>query len=126
MRPGDAPARWRLPPRYWAAMPAARTTSKSPSRILLGGALLIASALAAGCGQKVVDDQKLEAQIKANLEGRTGVRIASVSCPTGVDVDPGHRFDCVARAQDGRQARVRVLIRDKDADVTIVAVSATR
>jgi hypothetical protein len=87
---------------------------------------LLAAAICSGCGQKVVDDQKLEAQITANLEGRTAVGIASVVCPTGVAVEPGRRFDCVATARDGRKARVRVLIRNADADVTIVAVSAKR
>ena len=114
-------------PRYWAAVPAAGTPSPSRGRIALGLAAALLAAVVSGCGQKVVDDQKLEAQIKANLEGRTGVPLASVVCPTGIEVDPGRRFDCVAqRAGDGRKARVTVLIRNKDADVTIVAVSAKR
>jgi hypothetical protein len=123
MRAGGAPA----VPRYWAAVPAAGTSSPRRGRIVLGlAAALLAALGASGCGQKVVDDQKLEAQIKANLESRTGVRVASVVCPTGVEVEPGRRFDCVARAEDEKKARVTVLIRNKDADVTIVAVSAKR
>jgi hypothetical protein len=123
MSPGDAPVR----PRYWAALPASRTRSGSRARAVLAAAgLLAAMTLASGCGGKVIDDQKLEAQIAANLEGRTGVRIASVVCPTGIDVEPGRRFDCEARTKAGRSARVTVLIRNRDADVTIVALSATR
>ena len=113
--------------RYWAAVPAAGTASPSRRPIVPGVAVtLLAAAICSGCGQKVVDDQKLEAQITANLEGRTAVRIASVICPTRVAVEPGRRFDCVATARDGRKARVSVLIRNADADVTIVAVSAKR
>jgi hypothetical protein len=93
--------------------------------LILPAAAVAAGLLLAGCGQ-VVDDQKLEDQITANLEHRTGVRIASAVCPTGVDVEPGRRFDCVVTARDGRRAAVTVRIRNKDADVTIVAVSAKR
>ena len=114
-------------PRYWAAVPAAGTLHMTQSRALLGlAAALIAAALASGCGQDVIDDQKLEDQITANLEHRTGVRITSAVCPTGIDVEPGRRFDCVVTARGGRAARVTVLIRNRDADVTIVAVSANR
>src|SRR6476659_6563342 len=91
--------------RYWAAVPAAGTASPSRRPIVPGLAVaLLAAAICSGCGQKVVDDQKLEAQVKANLEDRTGVRIASVVCPTGIGVEPGRRFDCVATARDGRKA----------------------
>src|SRR6478735_1939879 len=96
--------------RYWAAVPAAGTASPSRRPVVPGLAVaLLVAAIGSGCGQKVVDDQ--------NLEGRTAVKIASVVCPTGIGVEPGRRFDCVATARDGRKARVRVLIRNEDADV---------
>jgi hypothetical protein len=82
--------------------------------LLLGAALLLL-----GCGT-VIDRQKLEDTIAADLE-RAGVSgLLSVSCPADVEVDPGRKLLCTVRLSGGRTETATLLIRNRDADVSLV------
>jgi hypothetical protein len=77
----------------------------------------------AGCGDKVIDDVKAEGFVEDGLESESGVRVASVDCPSDVDVEKGKTFDCTAVTDRGR---FTVTIRMTDDEGTVVPVSARR
>jgi hypothetical protein len=74
---------------------------------------------ASGCG-RTIDTKKAERSIKAGLESRTNGRtaIASVSCPDGIDVKKGKRFDCTVKGTNGKTATVTVVQTDGNGNVT--------
>jgi NAD(P)H-hydrate repair Nnr-like enzyme with NAD(P)H-hydrate epimerase domain len=96
-------------------------------RALVAAALIAFAALGtAGCGGKVIDDQKAETAIKADFERSTGVKVTSVDCPGNVDVKPGATFDCTVNAASGRSATVTLKILNDNADVKPIALHANK
>jgi Domain of unknown function (DUF4333) len=87
-----------------------------------GGAVLAALAIA-GCGDKVIDDEKAEGFIEDGLESQSRLRVASVDCPADVEVERGRTFDCTAVTDRGRYT---ITIRMTDDDGTIAPVGAER
>jgi hypothetical protein len=104
--------------------------------ILLGGmrttrfaVLATALALAAvagicvsGCGETVVDDVKLEEQLKHEVETSRGEKVASVDCPSGVEVKPKTKFECSIYPKKGKKETAVLLIRNDEADITLVEI----
>jgi NAD(P)H-hydrate repair Nnr-like enzyme with NAD(P)H-hydrate epimerase domain len=83
-------------------------------------ALLAVAALgAAGCGETVIDSTKTEATIEENLEKSVGQKVASVDCPSGVEVEAGRTFDCTVALEDGKQETATLKILNSDADVEV-------
>lgn len=82
---------------------------------LLALALLIVS----GCGETVIDDVKTEGAIEKNLEDSVGQNVASVDCPSGVEVTAGDTFDCQVRLAGGGSETVTLKILNDDADVEL-------
>ncbi|HEX3240976.1 MAG TPA: DUF4333 domain-containing protein [Solirubrobacterales bacterium] len=89
-------------------------------RILLLIALLVAAAAAVGCGETVVDDVKLEEQLQHEFETKRGEKVKSVDCPSGVEVKPNTKFDCTIVPQKGEKETAVLLIRNDEADITLV------
>jgi NAD(P)H-hydrate repair Nnr-like enzyme with NAD(P)H-hydrate epimerase domain len=89
-------------------------------------AVAIAALLVAGCGSKVIDDQKAEAAIKSDVEKNTSVKVASVDCPGDVEVKTGETFNCTVRAQDGRSATVTLKVLNENADVKVVNLKTNK
>jgi hypothetical protein len=88
--------------------------------------VVVAAALTlavAGCGEEVIDDGKAEGFIRDGLEDQGGLTVASVDCPSDVDVEKGKTFDCTAETDRGR---FEVTIRMTDDEGTIVPVDAKR
>ncbi len=83
---------------------------------------MLATALSLSGCRTVIDDGKLEAQVKANLQNVQGVEIESVDCPSDVDVRPGVIFDCEVVTRDGVRATAVLKNRDGDANVTFLDV----
>jgi hypothetical protein len=88
-------------------------------RLLLVPLVLVPALVAFGCS-KQIDTGKAERSIKAGLATKTsdGLRIASVSCPKGIDVKKGNTFMCTVRGSNGKTAQVTVVQRDDKGNVT--------
>ncbi len=90
------------------------------------GALLAVVAIVlavAGCGSTVIDQQKVEEQVKESSEKISGAKVSSVECPSGVDVEPGATFTCSVKFSSGKEETAKLKIRDKEADVDFEALS---
>ena len=91
-----------------------------PGRLGALVALLLAAFLAAGCGETIIDLSKAEDQIKASVEESPGAKVETVDCPSDVEVEPKAKFTCTVRLSEGRTATVTLLIRDEDANLSIL------
>lgn len=58
----------------------------------------------------------VQAQIASGIKAQTGVTV-TVSCPANPPLDPGSKFECIARAADGSSTVVTVTIQDRQGDV---------
>jgi hypothetical protein len=82
-------------------------------------ALILATILAVGCGETVIDDAKTEAAIESNLSKSLGKKVSSVECPSDVEVKAGESFDCTVTLSDGKQETASLKILNEDADVEV-------
>jgi len=84
-------------------------------------AMLIAMLLVAvaGCGETVIDDVKTEDAIAQNLESSLDKKVASVECPSGVEVKTGVSFDCTVKLTDGKRETATLKVLNEDADVEV-------
>ncbi len=82
-------------------------------------ALALAAFAAAGCGETVIDDAKIEDTIQADVEKSRDEKVRSVDCPEP-EVDPGATFTCAVEYPDGKQATITLKIRNEDADLDVV------
>jgi NAD(P)H-hydrate repair Nnr-like enzyme with NAD(P)H-hydrate epimerase domain len=100
------------------------------SRRLVAVPSLLAAGLAlapvAGCGKTVIDDAKTEAAIEQNLERSAGKKVASVDCPSDVEVEKGERFDCVVSLDGGKEETATMKILNEDADIELTNLKAAK
>jgi hypothetical protein len=92
------------------------------SRLVALVGLAIAALALAACGETVVDDVKLEEQLKHEVETSRGEKVKSVDCPSGVEVKPQTKFNCTIVPQKGKKETAVLLIRNNDADITLVEI----
>jgi Domain of unknown function (DUF4333) len=82
-------------------------------------AIGLAAALPLGaCGEARLDTGEAESAIRAGVARQTGVKIDSVRCPDEVEARRGHTFRCLALASNGQRARVQVIQRDDEGNVS--------
>lgn len=79
--------------------------------------------IAAGCGSTVIDQQKVEEQVKESSEKASGAKVSTVECPSGVDVEPGATFTCSVKFSSGKESTAKLKIRDKEADLNFENLS---
>ena len=91
------------------------------SGVLLG--LIAVAVLAAGCGETIIDSQKTEEQLEANLSHSLKEKISSVDCPSNQKVEKGATFDCSVKLQKGQEQTVTLKIRNDNADISVTNVS---
>jgi len=94
------------------------------SRFGAVAALAVAVFVGAGCGETVIDSAKMEGTIEENLEKSTGRKVASVDCPSGVEVKTGATFDCTVSLAGGKQETVTLKILNSDADTEITNIKS--
>lgn len=82
-------------------------------------ALALAVFLVAGCGETVIDDVKTEEAIEENLQKSVGQKVATVDCPSGVEVEAGKTFDCAVTLAGGKGETATLKIINSDADVEV-------
>jgi len=80
----------------------------------------------AGCGETVIDSSKVGAAIQANLEKALHKKVTSVSCPSEQKVEPGATFTCSVSFSDGRGATATLKILNKEADVSMIGLRASK
>lgn len=84
----------------------------------LGAVCVVLAAVAlSGCADLVVDQDKAQDTIEADILAKSEIPVRSVSCPENVEVIPGDRFSCLVSASGGQRYRARLLILDDEADV---------
>jgi len=81
--------------------------------------LVLAALLITACGETVIDDVKTEDAIEQNLEDSLGKKVASVDCPSGVEVEQGASFDCAVKLAGGKGETATLKVLNEDADVEI-------
>lgn len=74
----------------------------------------------------MIDREKLQDTIQASLESSLHEKIKGVECPSGQSVDPGVTFTCEVIFSDHRRETATMKIRDKEADVSMVDLEATK
>jgi NAD(P)H-hydrate repair Nnr-like enzyme with NAD(P)H-hydrate epimerase domain len=97
-----------------------------PGRFGALAALALAVFLAAGCGETVIDDAKTEAAIEENLQKSVGQKVASVDCPSGVEVKAGKTFDCTVSLAGGKQETATLKILNSNADVEVTGLQPNK
>jgi hypothetical protein len=70
------------------------------------GALALATVTVAatGCGD-VIDNTKVENQLKAQVE-HAGIQLKGVSCPDNVDAKAGQKFNCTVTTAKGTEVKL--------------------
>jgi hypothetical protein len=91
------------------------------SGVLLG--LFATAVLVAGCGETIIDSQKTEEQLEANLTHSLNEKISSVACPSDQKVEKGATFNCSVKLQKGQEQTVTLKIRNDNADISVINVS---
>ncbi len=109
-------------------------------------ALILALFGAVGCGGTVLDPSKIEAESKENLENNLPLRleqgkpgeelqkelgisadekIASVDCPSGVEIEVGKTFECEVKFAKGQTTTETFKIEDEDGNVTQLTLGSS-
>jgi hypothetical protein len=86
--------------------------------VLLG--LIVAAVLVVGCGDTVIDSAKTEDALKANLGNSLGEKVASVDCPSDVEVEKDKTFTCSVKLEKGEAQTATLKILNEDADVSVI------
>jgi NAD(P)H-hydrate repair Nnr-like enzyme with NAD(P)H-hydrate epimerase domain len=89
-------------------------------------ALALSMFLGTGCGGTVLDATKIEEQLQANIENTQKRKVASIDCPSGVDVEPKTKFSCAVHLADGSEETATILIRDKEANTTLLSLQPAK
>lgn len=69
--------------------------------------------------QQVVDPVSVANLVAARILQRTHLHV-KVSCPSGIAIAVGKKFDCVAHATDGSSTNVRITLTDRTGGFTAV------
>lgn len=117
----QAPASSRL--RYWPAIVVKRRKTRTAGCLGLAALGLATLALLTGCGETVIDSQKTEELLEAELPKSLGKKVSSVECPSDVEVKTGATFTCEVVVEGGEKQTATLKIRDDKADVALVGLS---
>ena len=79
--------------------------------------LAVAALALTACGKQTLNTDKAEQVIADGIESQTGARNVTVECPADIELKPGDRFTCTARAQ-GKQAPVQVTQKDDQGNIS--------
>lgn len=89
-------------------------------RLAVAAAFALVALSVAGCGGTVIDQSKVEDQIKATVEESPQTKVSSVNCPSDVEVEPKAKFSCTVHLSGGGTQTATLLIRDEDANLTLL------
>jgi hypothetical protein len=89
-------------------------------RLAVAIGLVTVALFAAGCGETIIDQTKVEDQIKATAEESPDTKVSSVDCPSDVQVEAKATFTCTVQLVGGGTETATLLIRDEDANLTLL------
>jgi hypothetical protein len=90
--------------------------------LMLG--LTVVVAFAVGCGGgTVIDQEKVQDEVKASLEHSQQAKVSSVQCPSGIEVEAGATFTCKVSISGGKTETATLKIRDSDANLSLIDLS---
>jgi Domain of unknown function (DUF4333) len=95
----------------------------------LAALALVATAVsfaAAGCGGTELDATKTEELVKEDVEEVRGAKVASVDCPSGIEVAPKTNFTCEVRLSSGKTETAKLQIRDEDANLNFLSLEPAK
>lgn len=92
---------------------------------LLGAAAVVAALAFIGCGETVIDATKTEEALEANLSKSLNQKVASVNCPSDIEVEKGTTFNCSVKLQKGQEQTATLKILNSDADVSVINLSGS-
>lgn len=94
---------------------------------LLGIPALVLIAIAiSGCADLVVDRDKAQDAIEADILAKSDIAVRTVECPEDVPVLAGERFSCEVLATGGDRYRATLLILDDEADLDFESLKRVR
>ncbi len=80
--------------------------------------LVLAASLAACSVSAVLDDSRLQDEIKTGFEQQTGVSAEGVDCPDSQPLQAGATFECTLTTVDGEPLTIRVTQADAQGNIT--------
>src|ERR1700674_3784279 len=89
--------------------------------LLTAGAMAVAGC--SGAGSHTLDARGAAQAIAGDLASSTGLPAPKVTCPQGVEVKPGGRFECTT-VLDGQPLTVRATLTDAKGAFTVKPASA--
>jgi hypothetical protein len=89
-------------------------------------ALVVAAVVVVGCGDTVIDSSKAEGAIQSDLEKSLHHKVSSVSCPSEQKVEPNATFACTVVFSNGKQATATLKILNKNADISLINLKASK
>lgn len=89
-------------------------------------ALAVAVFVAVGCGETVIDQSKVQEQIKASAEESGHTNVSSVDCPSDVEVKPDTKFSCTVHLKGGKTETATLKIRNEDADLDLLYLGPSK
>jgi Domain of unknown function (DUF4333) len=76
-----------------------------------------------GCGETVLDNQKLEETLPHDLRSSVSEPVKSASCPSGVEVEKDKIFSCEIVLASGKKETVKLKFLNDEADYGIVSLT---
>jgi hypothetical protein len=75
-----------------------------------------------GCGSSVIDHQKVARDVQQNLRDSLNVSVRSVSCPSGLPVEPHSRFVCRVDAGGAQEIDAVLEVLNSGADIRLATL----
>jgi hypothetical protein len=99
-------------------------------RALVGLSALWPALLLLGCGQPVIDDDRLEDELSRAVGRAIGVGVSTTSCPSEISILNAGKFKCLIRFDSGgssvAQARIQPASDNREARVQLLGIEARR
>jgi len=92
--------------------------AKAPAAVL---AALLATLLAAGCGESEIDVAKASKFIDDAVTKQVGAEVKSVKCPDSVETKAKATFTCVVTGSDGTKGDARLTQKDDEGNLAFYA-----
>lgn len=89
-------------------------------------ALVLMASAVSGCADLVVDRDKAQDAIEADILAKSDIAVRAVECPEDVPVVAGERFSCQVVAIGGNRYRATLLILDDEADLDFESLERVR
>ncbi len=90
-------------------------TRRIPAAFALG----VTALLLAACNvAPVLDDSRLQDEIRSGFEEQTGVSVQGVDCPDSQPLATGATFDCTLTTADGEPLTIRVTQTDAQGNIS--------